>query len=171
MGTGAGQIVFEDDIAAIEDSSSDKPAGRMVQSGAQTGILNNVLTACTFTTEDFDTHGFHSTSVLTSRVTPTVSGLYDVRGGVSITGQTDYTTVEAVIRFNGNAIAPAHRITPSAGSQTLVIPATAFVVCNGSTDYFEIAFRLQRSGAGTSGTVVSSQFASVLEWAKERDLV
>ncbi len=164
-----GDVILASDINALIAASSERPAGRMIQTVAQTGIVNNTMTPVTFTTEQFDTAGVHSTSVNTSRVTPTTAGIYRVMGSVSISGATDYTAAEVVVLVNGSAVAPAFRITPSATSNTLVLRATAYVECNGTTDYFEVGYRVARSGAGTSSTAVSSQFASVLEWELTRN--
>lgn len=156
----AGDRIYWTDV----DEAIEPPCGRLVQTVSQTGIASNTLTAITFTTEDLDTHNFHSTSSNTSQVKPTVAGWYRVHGTASIAGATDYTMAETVIRKNGNALAPATRLwVTTSSSQTLLIPATALVEVNGSTDYFEVAFRAIK-GAGTVATVISSQFASVLEW-------
>lgn len=157
--------------ADLLNDNLGRPAGRLRQGTAQTGIVNSTATAITFTASDeIDTDGFHSTSTNTSRVTPTVAGLYQVQGGVAIAGATDFTAVQAYLALNGSALAPAHRITPGTASQTLVLPVSALIQCNGSTDYFEIYYVATRSGAGTSSTVVSAQFACVLEWLFARTL-
>jgi hypothetical protein len=167
----AGDIIYASDLNEIYDATVAKPIGRLRQGTAQTGIVNSTATAITFTaTDEIDTADFHSTSTNTSRVTPTVAGYYWVQGGVALGGATDYTVVQAYIARNGSALAPAFRITPSASSQTLVLTAAAVVECNGSTDYFEIYYVATRSGAGTSATVVSAQFACVLEWQLSRPL-
>lgn len=160
----AGDPIVASTINDLIGYGPNCPAGRLVQAVAQTGVVNNTTTAVTFTTEVYDTHGFHSTSVNTSRVTPTTEGLYRVKGAVSLAGAADYTSVESAILKNGTPQAPATRILPGTTSSTIIIPVNIDVDCNGSTDYFEISFRLNRSGAGTGSTAVSSQFASVLEW-------
>lgn len=144
----------------------NKPAGRIRQGTAQTGIASGANTAVTFAAADeIDTHSFHDTVTNNTRVTPTVAGLYRVHGGVSISGQTDYTQVQGMIGKNGAGFfAPCHRINPGTSSQTLVLPVSAMVQCNGSTDYFELYFSATRSGAGNVATAVSSQFACALEW-------
>lgn len=146
----------------------NRDSGRLVQTVAQTAIVNNTMTPATFTTEDRDTGGYHSTVTNPSRVTPTVPGVFEVKGSISCSGASDYTSIEVVILKNGTATPSAFRMQPGASSQTTVVPVSGDVECNGSTDYFEIAFRLVRSGAGTSGTTVSSQFASTLEWKYSR---
>jgi hypothetical protein len=158
-------------VTPVNETTAEKPVGRIRQGTAQTGIVNSTATAITFAaTDEIDTAGFHSTSTNNTRVTPTVAGLYRASGGVSLAGATDFTVVQAYIALNGTPMAPAHRITPSASSQTLVLPVSAFVACDGVSDYFEIFYTATRSGAGTSSTAVSVQFASVLEWEFIRPL-
>lgn len=160
-----GDIILASTVNDLIRYGPNKPVGRIRQGTAQTGIVNNTTTAITFAaTDEIDTGGFHNPASANSRVTPTIAGVYAVRGGVSIGGQTDFTQVQSFIMFNGSAIAPAHRITPGVTSNTLVLPVAAEVQCNGSTDYFEIGYSATRSGAGVSATAVSSQFACVLEW-------
>lgn len=166
----AGQKVIASDIDTIEDETIRAPIGRLVQTVAQTGIASATITAITFTTEDVDSHSYHDTGSNTSRATPTLAGWYRVNGSASLVGATDYTIIEVAIRQNGaTVLPPATRFTPNATSATLVLGATALVSCNGSTDYFEVIFRATK-GAGTISTVISSQFASVLEWEFVRPL-
>lgn len=171
MGLAAGQIILDSDLQALVERSYLRPTGRLVQTVAQSAIVNATQTAVTFTAEDWDDYNFHDTAVNPSRVTPNRPGKYRVQGAISVAGQTDYTFVEAAYRFNGATfMPPATRITPSATSGTLLVPVSALIACNGTTDYFELMFKLTRGGAGTSGTVISGQFASVLEWVYEREL-
>jgi hypothetical protein len=170
MGTDAGQILLDTDLAVVKAGSSSKPAGRMVQTVTQTGLANNTIVAMSFTTEELDTDNYHNNVTNNTRVTPSKAGWYRVHGSVAFSGQTDYTAVEAFIRFNGaSGLPPAFRITPGVTSTTVVGGCTALVLCNGTTDYFELCYRATRSGAGTSGTTISVQFATVLEWQFERD--
>lgn len=140
-----------------------RPTGRLVQTVTQT-LAHNSGVPITYTTEDLDSAGYHSTSSNTSRVVPLRAGWYRVYGSVAFTGRTDYTTVEATLDLNGTALAPAHRITPTTVNQTLVIGTTALILVNGSTDYFELLARHVNGASASSSTVVSSQFACVLEW-------
>lgn len=166
-----GDVIYASDLNTISDATVGKPVGRIRQGTAQTGIVNTTATAITFTaTDEIDTAGIHDPATNSSRVTPTKAGAYQVRAAVAFAGQTDYTVIQVYIAKNGTALAPATRITPSASSQTLVVPAAATVDCNGTTDYFEVYMVATRSGAGTTSTVVSVQFASVLEWEYSRPL-
>jgi hypothetical protein len=165
----AGDEIVSSDVSGLEDLTTGKPIGRLVQTVAQTGIASNTATAATFTTEDIDTHNFHDTGTNPSRVTPDIAGFYRVNGSISLAGATDYTILQALIRKNGStSLPPAYRSTGvSTSSQSLVFGTQALVDCNGSTDYFEVVLIVSKS-AGTISTVVSVQFACVLEWTFER---
>lgn len=145
------------------------PIGRLVDAVGGQSLPHNTLTAINFGTgsEDFDTGGFHSTTTNTSRVTPTQPGYYAVNGAVAFTGRSDYAAVEVVLRKNGTAIPSASRMSPKDVSQTLILPVAAKIQCNGTTDYFEISARHVNGASAASSTVVSSQFASSLEWTYE----
>jgi hypothetical protein len=170
MSLAAAQIALDTDFAAISAGSNLKPIGRCAQTVAQSGWANNTGIPITFTTEDVDSGNAHNNVTNNTRITPTKAGWYRVHGSVSFAGQTDYTTIEVFLRSNGTGgYPPAGRISPSAANQTLVIGTTALILFNGTTDYVELLARTVRSGAGTSGTVVSTQFASVLEYQFEAD--
>lgn len=162
----AGQIVDEADLNAVTAASSEKPIGRLVQTVAQS-LADNTQTAVTFTTEDIDTHSFHSTVTNTSRVTPTIAGWYRVHGTGFPASQTTPVTQDANIRKNGATnLAPAAR---QAGSQSAFSnTCTALVSCDGLSDYFELVLRQDSSGA--VNTAVGSQISSVLEWEYVRGL-
>lgn len=154
-------------INRLAAGSIEKPTGRIRQTVAQTGITNNTITAVTMDTEDWDDGGYHSTVTNTSRVTPTKAGLYLVTGGIAYTGQTDYSGVEAIWRKNGSTTYPpaTRHSSLSTTSGTIVVPAAPIQIrCDGVSDYFELCMRAARSGAGTTSLVVSSFFASALEW-------
>lgn len=157
--------------ADLLDYIVNRPAGRLVQQAAATQtVAHNTMVSMTFGagSEELDTHDFHSTAVNTSRVTPTIAGQYRVNGAVSLGGRTDYLNLEAVIAKNGTPIPPADKISPGANNTTEVRNATALVSCNGTTDYFEIQARHNNTAAVSVTTVVSAQFASVLEWVLVR---
>jgi len=166
MGLGAGQIAEDADFTAIDATTDSKPIGRLVASGTQT-LNDNVETAITFSAEEIDTHGFHSTVSNTSRVTPNVAGYYRFYGSVFFASLTTPVTAEGRLRKNGtDNIAPAHRgpgyTVASSG------PTTAIIAMNGTTDYVELIAR--QDSAGNSSTNQSIQFSSVLEWEYIRGL-
>src|SRR3954467_11462650 len=98
----AGDPVAATDITTLQSYTTLRPIVRMVQSVAQTAIASGTITACTFTTEDVDSNGFHDNVTNNSRITPNVAGWYRFHGAVSFTGQTDYTVVQAYLRINGS---------------------------------------------------------------------
>lgn len=166
---GAGGIIYAQTINDLIRYGPNKPCGRIRQGTAQTGLASGASVAITFAAADeIDTHNFHDIAVNNTRVTPTVAGVYAVKGGVSLAGANDYTQVQAFLAKNGNALAPAHRITPGTTTQTLVLPVACEIQCNGSTDYFEIYGQATQVDAGVWATAVSSQFACVLEWTWDR---
>lgn len=163
----AGDKAFWSDIANLVN----RPSGRLVQQGAGThAVAHNTMVSMQFGagSEDLDSHNFHDTVTNNTRVTPNVAGWYDVHGAVSLGGRTDYLNLEAVIAKNGSPIPPADKISPGANNTTEVRNASALVFCNGTTDYFEIQARHNNTAAVSVNTVVSAQFASVLEWKYER---
>jgi hypothetical protein len=168
MSLAAGQVVDEDDLADIVAGTTEKPVGRLVQAVAQS-IADNTHVALTFTTEEFDTHGFHSTSVNTSRVTPTIAGYYRVSGAVFMTARSDYSYVEGHIRVNGTAVPPGER-KPVPPNGTVSCGASAIVECDGVSDYFEFGVRQDNTANVASLTTVSVQFTSALEWEFMRGL-
>lgn len=138
MGLAAGQIALDTDLDALELASSLKPICRVYQNAVQS-IPNNANTIITFTAEDIDTHGFHSTSVNTGRITPTVAGIYRFTGTLFIAGATDYSNIAVWVRKNGaTALQPAARIGNMASSQAMSLITSAMVDMNGTTDYVEL---------------------------------
>lgn len=166
MGLGAGQIADDGDFTTIAESSSQRPIGRLVASGTQ-ALADNTQVAIQYSTEDWDTHGFHSTVTNNSRVTPNVSGYYRVWVTTFFDLQTTPVVSDTNVRKNGSSnLAPASR----GVGQTVAFSqdCTVEVEMNGTTDYFEHVAR--QDSAGADSTNQSSQFSSVMEWAKTRDL-
>lgn len=181
----AGQIALDTDFLAILAGANQRPICKLVQAAAQTGLANNTQVAITFTTEDIDTDGYHSTSVNTTRITPTRPGYFITSGVVfaNFSGLTvDVTGLDANVRKNGvTNLAPAARLGAGAASKVqtaynslhdqaigLVIPPT-YIDMNGSTDYLELVGR-GAGGGGTWATNQSAQFSSVLCCEFVRDL-
>jgi hypothetical protein len=159
----AGDKAYWSDVT----NAVNPPSGRLVQQAAGVhAVANNAMVAMQFGagSEEWDSPGFHDTVTNNSRVTPTVAGKYLVHGAVSLAGRSDYSSIEAVIAKNGTAVPPASTIAVGASNTTEVHNASALVSCNGTTDYFEVQARQVNVAAASVNTVVSAQFASVLEW-------
>jgi hypothetical protein len=164
-----------EDIEALADAvdadveALDNPVfGRLIQPATQ-GLADNTLNMIQFGTssEVVDVGGSHSESTNNTRVTPTAAGWYDFRGCVAFGGLTATAVFsETYFRKNGTtAIEGAGREQGSgAGAGTHSRQCQAFIYCNGTTDYVELAAR-QDSG-GAASTVVSFQYTSTLEWIR-----
>jgi hypothetical protein len=138
MGLAAGQIALDTDFAQVSAASNLKPVVQVYLSGTQS-LTDNTLTALSFGAENFDSHGFHSTSVNPTRITPTVAGIYRCSGFLYLPGITTITSVRVVMRMNG-----ATQMAPSAqwGNQANAVNHGYFVQAmlsfNGTTDYVEM---------------------------------
>lgn len=120
------------------------PRGRIFKAATQS-VTDNTYTAMTFPSEDYDSHGQHDTATNNTRVTPNKAGLYFVVGQVSwasnSTGHRD-----ARITKNGTTSQGVVQLQSISGVATIV-QVNAYVICNGSTDYFELEGRQNSGGA------------------------
>ncbi len=172
MGTQAGQIIEDEDFASISASSDEKPIGRVTASGTQS-LTHNTYIGINMAIEEIDTHGFHSTTVNTSRVTPTVPGYYRFTGSVAHAGRTDYVFIETTIRVNGGTpIAPTtrDRVPLADAATTMCQIASAIVECDGVTDYVEVVGRQLNGASAAQVTAQSVHLSSSLEWEFLRGL-
>lgn len=132
----AGEDLTADDL----NTFINPPLVFAYQSVAQT-LTTAVDTAITMTSEVIDTHNGHSTSVNTSRYTPTVAGTYDLEGQVAFAVS---TTGDRGAHFRKNGV----RITsaPYAGQGSMkgaallagIARCGGVVAMNGTTDYLEL---------------------------------
>jgi hypothetical protein len=117
-------------------------------------------TAVTFDAERYDTDTMHSTASLTSRVTFTTAGVYDVDGGVSFAA--NGTGLRQVgIRLNGTTyLKLVLTAVAAAGSSTILSVSTTYKFA--AADYVELVV-YQSSGGGldveTAGSY-SPEFAA-----------
>lgn len=137
MGLSAGQIALDTDFATLQAASSLKPLCRLVATAAQS-LADATQVALTFGQEDIDTHGFHSTSVNTSRITPTVPGIYRFSGAAFLAGATTYVNMNGILRKNGvTSLPPADRKANLVNAQAVSLQPSLFIDMNGTTDYME----------------------------------
>lgn len=186
MGLGAGQIVLDVDLDQIERSSSDKPICRLIASAAQS-IPDTTVTAITFASESIDTHGFFSSGVSTTRITPNVAGYYRARGTVYMAASNTFVNINCYIRKNGSTIVPpagraggmlyssntnsgASGTVLNLAAQTASVSTDLFVDMNGTTDYLELCIQMDTSQNVALNTNQSSQFSCVVELGYERAL-
>jgi hypothetical protein len=129
------------------------PAGARVTNTAALSIANNTTTALTFNTERHDTHGFHSTSVNTGRLTIPGAGRYLVIGqAIFASNATGYRN--AVIRLNGTTIIAQQLISANATEATGLIVTTVWTFASG--DYVELAVS-QTSGGSLDVSVFAER--------------
>lgn len=157
-------------LQTLADYTVNKAYVRLVQqSGGTTTLNNNTETAITFGTGStvYDTHDFHSESSSTSRITPNIAGLYELRGTTYFSADTDYITLQCQPRLNGANYATAQRLVKASTATADTVQALSFgpvlIPANGTTDYFEMMGLQANSGAGAEATFVNSTSASVLE--------
>jgi hypothetical protein len=162
----AGDEITALDITTLEDYTIRKPVGFMQQAVGQS-VPDATLTAITFTTETFDSHGYHDTAVNNSRVTPTLAGYYRFAGAYWSLAQTTPVNLDASIRQNGSSTTPGG-IRQLGAATTNSMWAETILAMNGTTDYVELMGFQDSAGAVTSA--VSARFTSFFCWEFIRPL-
>lgn len=162
----AGDKAFWSDVA----DTIAPPYVRLVQQAAQS-LANATLVAITFGagSEEYDTHNFHDMVTNPSRITPSVPGIYECTGTVSLVSAA-YTQVYVRFRLNGANVSPwVVTPTPSAaGTGAVSLQSTVRIPCNGTTDFIE--FLAQQTSGAARNTDASAGFASTLEVVRFRPL-
>ncbi len=164
----AAQVVTEADILELQSSSNERPVGRIVAQSAQL-LTDNTAQAMAFGSgsNSIDTHGFHSETVNTSRITPDVPGIYRFYG-TFVMGSVAIVFVEAWFRKNGIDVAPSDRQNQFSTTAVRSCNISVMLEMNGTTDYVE--FVVIQDSAGNNNSSVSGRNTSVVEWEKLRDL-
>jgi hypothetical protein len=168
----AGGRTFLANILAVIAGTTSKPIVRLRQSVAQTPIAHDTATILTFDAEDADTHGFHSTSVNTGRITPTKAGYYRFTATVFFAARADWQLLYAFFRLNGvTQIPPGGRNAPSASASfSYAVTCSATYPMNGTTDYMEVLAQARNAGTASFATVVGGAQTTVFEAEFVRDL-
>lgn len=163
----------ETSLGSVEDETAsktyEKPLCRLVQQSAQS-LTSAADTAITFGTssEDIDTHGFHSEVTNNTRITPNVAGYYKITGTVFFAASSSITSAMATISKNGTVQPPRVRAKPDSQNWSTSVQVSMIQRANGTTDYFELLGT--QSSAGAVNTNVGGSFASVFEVEFLRDL-
>lgn len=146
----------------LADSTVNKPVVRLIATATQ-NLANNTSVAIAFGAGSTitDTHAYHSEVTNNTRVTPLKAGYYRATGAVAVSQSTAAPTLQAVIKFNGTDQAGNRRSGPNATTSPRSEDAEGTFLCNGSTDYLELA-GLQNSG-GTIATTASGSTTSYFE--------
>lgn len=150
-----------------------KPICKIVQQSTQS-MASNATNAITFGTssEAIDTHNFHSEVTNNTRITPNVAGYYRVTGKVAFGARADFRVVDCWLRMNGSTTIPGssgrnnystYSGTNGTTSSQVMVQCESILSFNGSTDYVEMLGVQTNVAAADPSTIVSGQFASVLE--------
>lgn len=153
---------LDDRLDVLEPRVSAKPLVRLNQAVAH-NLVHNTVTALVFTTEDIDTHGFHTNGGTNSRITPTLAGYYRFRAVASFSSRSDYAQLQISIGKNGAAQAPSGRQVPPLIAGIRAVEAEAILPANGTTDYFEALALQANTGSATVITNVSGSSTSSFE--------
>jgi len=145
------------------------PVVRLAQKAAQS-IPNATATAITYgaSSEELKLNGsttWHNVAVNNTRITPTISGIYEVRVTTSMDTAAggNYTQVAAAVGKNGTRISPQAIARPDAGTPANTTTTSAICLLNGSTDYVEHYATQNNSGAANQLTAVATGSESVME--------
>ena len=125
-------------VLTASELNAFTPLTIVTQSATQS-VANATFVTMLYNTETLDVLNWHSTTVNTSRITPTVAGYYLVVFNM----QTNTTSTRNVARITKNGSELAKTDISATVTQ---IDATTFVQLNGSTDYVESTC-FQQSGA------------------------
>jgi hypothetical protein len=160
------------DIQALLDGTIYKPVVRLVQQVNQSfPDVTDQLITFGGAAEIVDTHGFHSTSVNDSRITPNKPGWYTFRGTFVMPALATWANMQLVIRKNGSAVAPTVRVGPNATPSQRSLQVVMLEQANGVSDYFEV-YGHQDNTANSSQSTQSNggSFSCVFECIFERNL-
>jgi hypothetical protein len=149
-----------DEISDSLTFITQKSAGWFIakQAVAQT-IATASDTAITFTTEEFDRDGGHSTSVNTSRYTGKTNYGYLCGGGVNYAASSSGAYRVAALGYNSGSFVSSVTFPPITSGTTRAVAVPTIVYFNGSTDYLELYGRHNTGGnLDTSTADGSSQF-------------
>jgi hypothetical protein len=159
-----GDLLTADALNAV----ADPPVCKLIQQVAQ-NLASATDVALTFGSgsTSIDPLSMHSETVNNTRITPNVSGIYEVNctgiataPGAAIT----YTLLVASIFFNGAAVACRKRVGgPAAANTSASVDVFTRLEFNGSTDYVEFNLAQTASTPATKTTNVGGSFASTFE--------
>jgi hypothetical protein len=140
------QYLLRTDVSALNG-----PAFSVYRDAVQP-IPTDVLTAVTWTAEEYDTHN----CVTSTRFTPTVAGYYALVATVRIDG--DIGTGERMISIKKNGTEYRRGMnskgTASVGDNWFQLDVSCQVHANGTGDYFEV---FVQHGAGVNRNTASGQ--------------
>lgn len=141
-----------------------RPLTQIVQGTAQTGWTSGTYTAITFTNEDLDRDGTHSTTTNTSRIViGGTLGWWRIGGLYASPSNAATTILRAAIALNGTRVnGSIGSMTPGGAAAISIATQMVMVEASAAGDYVEL-LGWQTAGSGTIGTSVSGgDFTSIL---------
>lgn len=120
-----------------------KPPRCRVTRLANKPITTNTLTLMDWDGEDYDPNGFHSTVTNNSRITPNVSGLYEVKTHI---GWATNATSRRFCSIYKNGVVAAQANIEAASASTTEVTVSKKILFNGTTDYVEAQVYQQSGG-------------------------
>lgn len=176
----AGNIASSSEYNKVVDNVNDldsrvnglsltRPYVHVYQSSTGTqAVANTTPTAINFNAEVIDNPagtGFHSTVSNISRIVPTVAGRYFIQGNVSFPAAGTGSFL-AQIRKNGAVVLGAapyqDKQLYTSAFVALSAQCHATIVCNGTTDYFELYTNQNSGGPLTTFSNATDQHSSLI---------
>ena len=128
--------------------------GARVRKSTAVAVANNTVVVPTFDTERWDVGGCHSTSSNTGRLTAPLAGKYGVWAHVAFSTDTDYTSLQVLIRLNGATFLSSDllNVTYASGERHVGVSTEWNFALN---DYVEVVVVQVNTGAGAEEIVAS----------------
>jgi len=172
MSPSPGGIIYAADIVEALNASDLRPRVKIIQQSAQ-ALASSTDVPITFGagSTDVDTHGLHSETTNTTRVTFDRDGTWLCRGtlfmaapGSGIT----FTILQASVFLNGAVQVPRNRWAgPTASNVSATIQASVELEADAG-DYVEFVGQQLASTAASKNTNVGGSFASTFEVIYQR---
>lgn len=172
MSPSPGGIIYAADVQEAQDASETRPRVKLIQQSAQT-LSSATDTAMTWGagSTDADTHGLHSESVNTSRVTFDRDGTWQARCSLMMSGPGSgltFTILQVSLYKNGSVVIPRARWSGPTATNVLSSIQATFEVEADAGDYVEMIAQQTCSTAGSKNTAVGSSFTSTFEVIYQR---
>jgi hypothetical protein len=163
MTVSAGGIIYASDMNRALRGGPERPLCILRRTTMPFSVANNGVVV-PWDVETEDTHGWHSTSVNTSRITPNVAGWIELSGALSWANTSATGRRATAFRFNGATTYYGDIIVGTTVGNTGTTHNLELEF-NGSTDYVEL-FAYQNSGGAYDVADATSSFFSA-KWVRE----
>lgn len=164
MSVAGGQIITAADMNRALRGGPERPTCILRRTAALT-VATGTQVLATWDVEDLDTHGWHSTSVNTSRITPNVAGYID------FTTQLTYGSVAGgpgrrTVQFRKNGVTTYWgALAAGLASANIAVHSSREIYCDGVSDYVEV-YAFQDSGSSINTADLLNTYFSA-KWLRE----